>query len=151
MPESEHYFLHPVLTFLLRPQQRSRELIVGNGCPVPSGLRGRGPSRSENPADKHPFPTSDLSGQKPEGPVRRRLAAILAADVVGSPGSWSMTRRVRWRLSRAAHDYALAPLVARHEGRIVKLMGDGVLAEFGSAVNAVQCGLALRRSAWQRW
>jgi class 3 adenylate cyclase len=35
--------------------------------------------------------------------------------------------------------------VAQHEGRIVKLMGDGVLAEFGSAVNAVQCGLALQR------
>ena len=45
---------------------------------------------------------------------------------------------------RERHRTILAPLVAQHEGRIVKLMGDGVLAEFGSAVNAVQCGLALQ-------
>jgi class 3 adenylate cyclase len=144
MPESEHYFLHPVLTFLLRPQQRSRELIVGNGCPVPSGLRRRGPSRSENPADKHPFPTSDLSGQKPEGPVRRRLAAILAADVVGYARLMEHDEAGTLAALRERHTTILAPLVARHEGRIVKLMGDGVLAEFGSAVNAVQCGLALQ-------
>ena len=35
----------------------------------------------------------------------------------------------------------LAPLVAKYQGRIVKVMGDGVLVEFGSAVNAVQCAL----------
>src|SRR5262249_60295873 len=38
-----------------------------------------------------------------------------------------------------------AALVAQHEGRIVKLMGDGVLAEFGSAVNAVRCGIELQK------
>jgi adenylate cyclase len=35
----------------------------------------------------------------------------------------------------------LNPLVAQHQGRIVKVMGDGVLVEFGSAVNAVQCAV----------
>ena len=46
--------------------------------------------------------------------------------------------------SRSGTRTILAPLVAQHEGRVVKLMGDGVLAEFGSAVNAVQCGLELQ-------
>jgi class 3 adenylate cyclase len=45
---------------------------------------------------------------------------------------------------RERHNTVLAPVVAQHEGRIVKVMGDGVLAEFGSAVNAVQCGLELQ-------
>src|SRR4030095_15380236 len=39
----------------------------------------------------------------------------------------------------------LMPLVAEHHGRIVKVMGDGVLVEFGSAVNAVQCAVELQR------
>jgi class 3 adenylate cyclase len=145
MPESEHYFLHPVLNFLLRPQQRSRELVVGNGCSVPSGLRRSGVSRSGALADRSPIPKSELSRPKAEGPVRRRLAAILAADVVGYSRLMEQDEAGTLAALRERHRTVLAPLVAQHEGRIVKLMGDGVLAEFGSAVNAVQCGLALQR------
>ena len=39
----------------------------------------------------------------------------------------------------------LDPTVRVHKGRIVKVMGDGVLIEFGSAVNAVQCAIDCRR------
>jgi class 3 adenylate cyclase len=134
MPESDHYFLHPVLHFLLRPQQRSRELIVGNGCPVPSGLRG--PSSVS--------PRSEPSGQRAEGPVRRRLAAILAADVVGYSRLMEQDEAGTLAALRDRQQTILAPLVAQHDGRIVKLIGDGVLAEFGSAVNAVQCGIELQ-------
>ena len=70
--------------------------------------------------------------------VERRLAAILAADVAGYS-----------RLIRADEEGTLAsvgavlkdlfePKVAEHKGRIVKLMGDGVLAEFGSVMGAIQ-------------
>ena len=140
MPESEHYFLHPVLNFLLRPQQRSRELIVGNGCVVPSGLRRSGLPRSGSPADGQKSRRSDLPEHSTEGPVRRRLAAILAADVVGYSRLMEQDEAGTLAALRERHRTVLAPLVAQHEGRIVKLMGDGVLAEFGSAVNAVQCG-----------
>jgi class 3 adenylate cyclase len=144
MPESEHYFLHPVLNFLLRPQQRSRELIVGNGCAVPSSLRRSGPPRSGKAADRQQSRRSDLSGQRAEGPVRRRLAAILAADVVGYSRLMEQDETGTLAALRERHRTVFAPLVAQHEGRIVKVMGDGVLAEFSSAVNAVQCGLELQ-------
>src|SRR5262249_6207220 len=82
-PQSEHYLPPPVLTFLRRPEQRGRELIVGNGCAVPSSLRRSGLPRSGRSTDGQQPRRNDLSGQRAEGPVRRRLAAILAADVVG--------------------------------------------------------------------
>jgi len=74
----------------------------------------------------------------------RRLAAILAADVVGYS-----------RLIRADEDGILAafkglretviePQIAEHHGRVVKLMGDGLLTEFGSAVDAVRCAVAMQ-------
>ncbi len=76
---------------------------------------------------------------------QRRLAAILAADVVGysrlmgadETGTLAALR-VRWK-------DVLTPAVARHRGRVVKVMGDGVLMEFASAVDAVECALALQR------
>jgi class 3 adenylate cyclase len=40
---------------------------------------------------------------------------------------------------------ALLSLLAKHQGRIVKLMGDGVLLEFASAVNAVSCAIELQQ------
>lgn len=77
--------------------------------------------------------------------IQRRLAAILAADVVGysrlmeeSEAETLAALKSRWRS-------VMAPEVAQHNGRVVKLMGDGVLVEFGSAVDAVQCAVALQK------
>jgi TolB-like protein len=78
-------------------------------------------------------------------PVERRLAAILAADVVGysqlmeQDEAGTLTAlRVRWR-------DIVRPLIAQYHGRLVKMMGDGVLVEFSSAVNAVQCAAELQK------
>jgi class 3 adenylate cyclase len=69
--------------------------------------------------------------------MERRLAAILAADVVGY--SRLVERDEAGTLAAVDHrrKTILEPLVATHRGRIVKLMGDGVLVEFASAINAV--------------
>jgi adenylate cyclase len=77
--------------------------------------------------------------------VERRLAAILAADVVGY--SRLMERDEAGTLARLkAHRRELVdPLVTEHRGRIVKLMGDGALVEFASAVDAVECALAVQQ------
>jgi adenylate cyclase len=69
--------------------------------------------------------------------MERRLAAILAADVVGysrlmgvdEAGTLAQLKEIRGNL--------IAGTIAEHQGRIVKLTGDGVLAEFASVVNAV--------------
>ena len=76
--------------------------------------------------------------------VERRLAAILAADVVGY--SRLMERDEAGTLARLkAHRGELVdPLVAGHRGRVVKLMGDGALVEFASAVDAVECAVAIQ-------
>ena len=76
--------------------------------------------------------------------TQRRLAAILAADVAGYSRLMGVDEagtlaalRLRWR-------EVLTPAVARHRGRVVKVMGDGVLVEFGSAVDAVECAVAVQ-------
>jgi adenylate cyclase len=79
----------------------------------------------------------------------RRLAAILAADVVGYSrlmGEDEAGTAQALREHRAAAD----PLIAEHDGRIVKTTGDGVLVEFSSVVGAVQCAIALQRLMTQR-
>ncbi|MCI0431108.1 MAG: tetratricopeptide repeat protein, partial [Rhodospirillales bacterium] len=76
---------------------------------------------------------------------KRRLAAILAADVVGYSRLMEADEAGTLAALKAWRGDVLKPLVARHRGRIFKLMGDGVLVEFGSAVNAVQCAVDLQR------
>ncbi|MGH6926560.1 MAG: adenylate/guanylate cyclase domain-containing protein [Propylenella sp.] len=75
---------------------------------------------------------------------QRRLAAIMSADVVGY--SRLMGRSESGTLARlkAARAEVVDPAIAEHGGRIVKTTGDGLLVEFSSAVDAVQCGVALQ-------
>jgi TolB-like protein len=77
--------------------------------------------------------------------VERKLTAMLAADVVGYSRLLEQdeggTLAALWERRKRI----LNPLVALHKGRIVKVMGDGVLVEFASAVNAVQCAVELQQ------
>ena len=79
----------------------------------------------------------------------RRLAAILAADVVGYSRLMGLDEAGTARALRE-HRAAADPLIAEHNGRIVKTTGDGVLIEFGSVVSAVECALALQQLAAER-
>ena len=81
-----------------------------------------------------------------EEPVQRRLAAILAADVVGYSRLMEFDEAGTLAALKARRRDVLGPLIAKYRGRLVKVMGDGVLVEFASAVNAVQCALDLQRS-----
>ena len=76
----------------------------------------------------------------------RRLAAILAADVVGY--SRMMGADEGGTLSALKHhrETVFDPTVAEHKGRIFKLIGDGTLVEFASVVDAVNCALAIQRA-----
>jgi adenylate cyclase len=77
--------------------------------------------------------------------VQRRLAAILAADVVGYSRLMELDEAGTLAALKARRKKILQPLVAKHQGRIVKLMGDGVLVEFASAVDAVECAVELQK------
>jgi TolB-like protein/class 3 adenylate cyclase len=76
--------------------------------------------------------------------AQRRLAAILAADVVGYSRLIELNEANTLAALKERRRAILVPLVAHHHGRIVKVMGDGVLVEFASAVNAVTCAVALQ-------
>jgi adenylate cyclase len=82
--------------------------------------------------------------------VHRRLAAILAADVVGYSRLMGEDETGTLDALRAHREELIEPRVAAHEGRVVKLMGDGVLADFPSAVEAVRCAVEIQRAMAER-
>lgn len=77
--------------------------------------------------------------------VERRLAAILAADVVGYSHLVEQDEAGTLAALKTLRREVIDPLLAEHHGRIVKLMGDGALAEFGSVVDAVACAVAVQK------
>jgi adenylate cyclase len=77
--------------------------------------------------------------------AQRRLAAILAADVVGYSRLVEQDEAGTLAVLKERRKGILGPLVNEHHGRIVKVMGDGVLVEFASAVNAVECAVELQK------
>jgi class 3 adenylate cyclase len=79
----------------------------------------------------------------------RRLAAILAADVVGYSRLMGEDE-AGTALSVRAHREAARPIVAGYGGRIVKTTGDGLLLEFPSVVAAVECAIAIQKLMVER-
>jgi adenylate cyclase len=78
--------------------------------------------------------------------ITRRLAAILAADVVGYSSMMGSDEAGTIDALRQVWAETFNPAVAERHGRIVKMMGDGALVEFGSVVEAVECALAIQRA-----
>ena len=82
--------------------------------------------------------------------MQRRLSAILAADMVGysrlmgvdEAGTHTAVKTIRGELMESQ--------IAQHEGRVVKLTGDGILVEFSSVVNAVACAAEIQREMRER-
>ncbi|MFO1074460.1 MAG: winged helix-turn-helix domain-containing protein [Geminicoccaceae bacterium] len=76
--------------------------------------------------------------------LERRLAAIMAADIVGYSRLIEADEAATLAALKGLRQEAIDPLLAEHKGRIVKLMGDGALVEFGSVVDAVACAVAVQ-------
>lgn len=85
-----------------------------------------------------------------EGPVERRLAAVLAADVAGYSRLMGADEVGTLRALQAHRGELVDPTIAEHHGRIVKTTGDGMLVEFSSVVDAVACAAAVQRGMAQR-
>src|ERR1700732_1204632 len=77
--------------------------------------------------------------------VERRLAAILAADVAGYSRLMSLDESGTLTRLQAHRSELILPAIAKRRGRVVKLMGDGILAEFASVVEAVECAAEIQR------
>jgi adenylate cyclase len=82
--------------------------------------------------------------------MERRLAAILAADVVGYSRLIGVDEEGTLERLKAHRRELIDPKIAEHQGRIVKTMGDGVLVEFASAVKAVRCAIELQHGMVDR-
>ena len=82
--------------------------------------------------------------------MERKLAAILAADVVGYSALMETDEAGTFDRVRAGRKELFEPEIKKHHGRIFKLMGDGLLAEFGSVVDAVECAVSLQRGMVER-
>jgi adenylate cyclase len=107
---------------------------------------GREPSRTpaHNCAIEHSIPRAwgcILSSEH----VERRLAAILAADVVGSCRLIGIDEEGTLAQLKALRKTLFDPKIAHHHGRIVKNTGDGALVEFASVVDAVRCADDVQR------
>jgi len=82
--------------------------------------------------------------------VTRRLAAILAADVVGYSRLMCADEEGTHERFKAHLIELIEPKIREHHGRIVKTTGDGVLAEFASVVHAVRCAGEIQRAMADR-
>jgi adenylate cyclase len=82
--------------------------------------------------------------------LQRRLAAILSADVVGYSRLMGIDEAGTLARLKAMRRDLIDPLIAAHSGRTVKLMGDGALVEFASAVDAVTCAIEIQKQIRER-
>ncbi|MEE8144524.1 MAG: adenylate/guanylate cyclase domain-containing protein, partial [Kiloniellales bacterium] len=82
--------------------------------------------------------------------MERRLAAILAADVVGYSRLMGEDEVGTLTALKAHREELIGPRITARRGRIVKLIGDGILAEFPSAVEAVECAVEIQEAMAER-
>ncbi len=82
--------------------------------------------------------------------TQRRLAAIVSADVVGYSRLMGVDETGTLATLRAHRADLIDPLIAERGGRIVKTMGDGLLLEFPSVVNAVTCAITIQEGMAER-
>lgn len=85
-----------------------------------------------------------------KGVTQRRLAAILAADVVGYSRLMGVDENGTLAAFKAHRRELLDHKIAEHKGRIVKHTGDGMLVEFPSVVNAVACAIDIQQGMRER-
>jgi class 3 adenylate cyclase len=86
-----------------------------------------------------------------EGRTDRRLAAILAADVVGYSRLMGKDEEGTHFALKTVRREVTDPKIDEHRGRIVKTTGDGLLVEFASILDAVRCAVDIQREMKRRW
>src|ERR1700687_5054427 len=85
-----------------------------------------------------------------EGRVERKIAVILSADVVGYSRLMGLDEEGTLVTLKAHRQHLLDPKIVEYKGHIVKTTGDGLLVEFTSVINAVQCALDIQTGMTER-
>jgi adenylate cyclase len=93
---------------------------------------------------------SNVRSSSPEILGQRRLAAVLVADVVGYSAMMHTDEIGALKTIKAINREIIASTIKKRSGRIVKTTGDGLLAEFSSAVEAVACGVSIQQAVGRR-
>ena len=133
-------------TFIMREGEgrKIKKAVIGADEPVMLGKHETTPSRMLK-----------LKGARPAEPssresAMRRLAAILAADVVGYSRLMGEDEAGTLAALKACRRELFDPMVQRFRGRIFKVIGDGILAEFPSVVDAVRCAVDIQSAMSDR-
>src|SRR5262245_63525799 len=82
--------------------------------------------------------------------MERRLAAVLIADVVGYGRLSQIDEEGTRQRFQVLLENVFEPKIAEHSGRLVKTMGDGLLVEFPSVVEALNCAIEIQRAKAER-
>ena len=103
---------------------------------------------------EEPHPSVARKNVMSQGPEElhvdeRRLAAILAADVAGYSRLMGRNEEETVR-DLEAHQAVILPLIAKYGGAVINIAGDGIVAQFPSAVRAVECAVAIQKSMAER-
>jgi adenylate cyclase len=126
------------------PSTSSQATGACNGCELGSG----------EPANERMNPSEQPSIEGAVGaskrPVRRKLAAIMMADVVGYSRMMGSDEVGTLSTFKEFRKTVIDPLITEHEGRIVRMVGDGFLVDFASAVDAVTCAVAVQSALFAR-
>lgn len=117
--------------------------LTHHAASVDEALGLRGP-RAESPWQRDESVRSRNASGMSDERTKRRLAAILAADVVDYSRLMHADEVATLAALKARRRCILEPLIARHGGRLFKIVGDGAMVEFGSVVSAVQCAVELQ-------
>jgi adenylate cyclase len=114
--------------------------------------RGQVRSAAEPPYKWHSIGSPERIGlfSRNGAAMERRLAAIFAADVAGYSRLIGADEEGTLARLKAHRRELIDPTIAEHQGRIVKTMGDGVLAEFASPVKAVRCAIDVQYGMAER-
>ena len=131
------------------PQGRVRSVECVDGCQRAS----RGTAVAINSFKARDVDLTRGAQESPplsEQPIQRKLAAILAADVAGYTRLMGIDETGTLTQLKALRREIVDPAIAARRGRLVKLMGDGALVEFASAVDAVRCALDIQSGIAER-
>src|SRR6516162_8933203 len=133
-----------------RSPQAERRRSLFKHHPIESRRHIYGRPRGPRPVRMHFLRRAAQGGDARGMTATRRLAAILAADVAGYSRLIGADESGTLQALKAIRAELIDPKIASHNGRLVKTTGDGLLVEFSSVVDALQCAIEVQAGMAQR-